>query len=1346
MAKKKFLWCTVFMIVLVACLSLAACVDNQEPSESQTGSEVGEYYYETESGEEYLLSLNEDGSVSFSSDTELSGSYTISDETLTLTFGQDGEDDLVINASYENGTVTLTYEGTEMQFLEKMYYTVTFETNGGTAIDSVQVLNGKTVAEPEKEPSRTNYEFLGWYKDSACSEPFDFTMEKITANTTVYAKWESFNTLTYDGESGVSGTVVVNDGKNYTLSVPAVEDNYIFVGWFTEDGTQLTDGEGDSLDVWDATEYGNITVYAHSEMDLVYTELTDGTGYSVSGKTETADAEILDIPATHNGKPIIEVLDFAGYTQLTSVRMPESVTYIQEMAFDDAPLLASFKVYSAGIENPVYSSEDGVIFGDGGNTLVLYPVAKTGDNGCYKVPAGVIKIAPRAFYEVMTGEEYNPTHHGVLKKIVFPSTLAEIGEYAFYERDNLRSVVFEDGSADLKIGAYAFAQISLEEFNFPARLKYIGDYAFYANYLASPTLPGELNLPEGLLTIGAHAFDGATWLETITVPESVTSIGEYAFNACYYLQSIELKCNVTAIPDGMLANTRITTFTIPSTVLSIGDSAFEYCSSITELNLPQGLVSIGNRAFASMRSLTKINIPSTVTTFGSEVFSGCSNLNLDNVTVGEGCIAVAIESGVLYSGDMKTLLYYPANNTQTEYVMPDTVENIPNDLFNYHTYVTSVKLSSNLKEIPRGAFKGSKVTSITIPASVMEIGEEAFAYASSLTELKFESGSLLETIAADAFNGCSGLTGTITLPEGLKEIGASAFENSGITGVVLPGSLTEIGERAFRGAKLESVTLPGSLRTIGADAFSRNQLLSVQIEEGITYLPENCFASNSSLLTVILPTSLEEIADGAFSDCTSLENVTLPESLLSLGVGVFSGDVGLQKIEISTENGTYTAIDGNLYNKAVTVLLQYAIGKTETGNTFILPDSVTTIGAYAFSGSSNLVTVNLNNAVSIEDYAFENCNSLSGLIGMSDITTIGSYAFKGCTSLASVDLSSVVFIGAGAFYGCSTLKNVANVKVASVPEQAFANCTSLTGFDFSMVTMIGDSAFSGCTALFSVVLGDGLVSLGTGSFRYCSALKSISIPGGVKQIPSFAFSSTGLTEVEINEGVESIGSWAFSGVFGLTSIEFPSTVKSIASGAFERCLGLERVVLPAGLEQFDWQAFDRADRIKEYVIDERNPYYKTIDGNLYSKDGTVLVRYAVGKEDASFTIPEEVTTIAAYAFYSYWNNYASSSDLVFNFEQKLKTIIFSENIKVIEDYALMNCRNLNSVTIGSQEVLNAITGIVLYSDRNYNNFTVIDCVETIIIKGGLTIPAQISENFTAEETVDGYTTYTRNSS
>ena len=272
----------------------------------------------------------------------------------------------------------------------------------------------------------------------------------------------------------------------------------------------------------------------------------------------------------------------------------------------------------------------------------------------------------------------------------------------------------------------------------------------------------------------------------------------------------------------------------------------------------------------------------------------------------------------------------------------------------------------------------------------------------------------------------------------------------------------------------DSVTYKGttySVTSIGENAF-RNcyALASITIPNSVTSIGESAFASCRSLTSVTIGESVTSIGEGAFSYCYSLTSVTIPNSVTSIGGEAFSGCSSLTSINVNANNANYCSIDGVLFSKDKTTLIQFPIGNTRSE--YIIPNSVTSIGDYAFYECSSLTSITIPESVtSIGENAFRNCYALASITIPNSVTSIGESAFYGCSSLTSVTIgNSVTSIGWYAFYGCSSLTSVTiGESVTSIGSSAFRDCSSLTSITIpNSVTSIGDYTFAYCSSLTSV--------------------------------------------------------------------------------------------------------------------------------------------------------------------------------------------------------------------------------------------------------------------------------------
>ena len=538
----------------------------------------------------------------------------------------------------------------------------------------------------------------------------------------------------------------------------------------------------------------------------------------------------------------------------------------------------------------------------------------------------------------------------------------------------------------------------------------------------------------------------------------------------------------------------------------------------------------------------------------------------------------------------------------------------------------------------------------------------------------------------------------------------------------------------------------------------------------VVAIADNAFGFSYYLNSVTLPNSLISIGDSAFYECSSLNIVNIPSSVTSIGYFAFSSCIELDAINVDPANLNYMSIEGVLFDKAGTTLIQYPAMKDKTS--FEIPNTVTTIGDYAFGYCFFLTSISIPDGVtSIGDYAFtytlmdsitigsgvtsignrafDNSFLLTSITIGNSVTSIGDYAFSGCSSLSSITflgltppitatdwlaLTDSGLLRGHAYYG-STFPAPENTfdglvmgdyipedydytitdgqatiidihddvggditipdtlggcPVVAIGDSAFYQCYSLTSITMpDSVTSIGGYAFYRCSSLTSVTIPDSVTSIGDCAFSYCS-LTSITIPDSVTSIGRYAFEScTFLTSITMPDSVTSIGGYAFYRCYSLTSVTIPDTVTSISDHTFYSCSSLTSITIPKsvtsiGNEAFGYcsaltsvtiprsvtnignEVFYHCTSLTELIVHPANPNYMSIDGVLFTKDGTKLIQYPLGKSDTSYTIPIRVTSIGDYAFY---------------YCQSLTSITIPDSVTSIGDWAFSYCQSLTSITI-----------------------------------------------------------------
>ena len=772
---------------------------------------------------------------------------------------------------------------------------------------------------------------------------------------------------------------------------------------WTLDGTVLTISGNGKMEDYDYFE--------KKPWETLITKAIIENGVTSIGESAFKDCTSLTSVTIGNGVTSIGDMAFYKCTSLTSVIIPDSVTSIGNDTFWNCTSLASItipdSVTSIGNNAFVYTAyfndksnwDNGMLYI--GNHLIKATLSES-----VEIKQGTKTIADSAFSDCKS-----------LTNITIPDSVKCIGSWVFNDCKTLTSVKIGNGVTS--IGGYAFYNCtSLTNIIIPDSVTSIGDYAFRGCIsLARITIPDSVTeisqgdfynctslesvtigdgvtsignqtfwncrsltsvtIGSGVTSIGSSAFYGCTSLASITIPDSVTSIGYEAFKGCASLKSITIESGVTSIDDYAFSGcTSLASVKIGNGVTSIGGYAFEGCTSLASMTIPNSVTSIGYRAFLNCTSLTSIIIPDSVTSIGDIAFYNTAYYNDKSNW----------DNGILYIGN---------------HLIKATLSE-------------SVEIKQGTKTIADSALGGDS-TSITIPDSVISIGDEAFTYCIDLAEINVgienanyssENGILFNKDKTEIVCYPAGKrdVSSYSIPDSVTIIGDGAFMFTSLTSITIPDGVASIGRYAFEDCRpLTSITIPDSVTNIGSSTFRNcTSLESVTIGDGVTSIEDKTFWNCQSLTSITIPDSVTNIGALAFGDCTSLTSIAIPDSVTSIGGFAFDGCTSLTSVTIPD---------------SVTSISNCAFRGCTSLASITIPDSVTSIGYDAFDGCTSLANVTISDGVaSIGNRAFSYCTSLTSVTIPDSVTYIGYYAFGNCTSLESVIIpDSVTYIDKEAF-------------------------------------------------------------------------------------------------------------------------------------------------------------------------------------------------------------------------------------------------------------------------------------------------------------------------------------------
>ena len=342
--------------------------------------------------------------------------------------------------------------------------------------------------------------------------------------------------------------------------------------------------------------------------------------------------------------------------------------------------------------------------------------------------------------------------------------------------------------------------------------------------------------------------------------------------------------------------------------------------------------------------------------------------------------------------------------------------------------------------------------------------------------------------------------------------------------------------------------------------------LDLSQSRGLLQIDENCFSQCKSLISIKLPATITSISYSAFSECTNLQNITVPDSVTSIRMGAFSDCIRLQSIKIPDNATLDREIFYNCHSlktfevsnksknfctdETKAMLLskdkKQLIAYPSASGSINIPDYITSIADFAFSGCCNLENINFHNHIaSIGESAFYDCQNLTFINLPDSVEQINDGAFSDCENLTSIKLpANITSINKETFHGCKSLKNITlPTRLESIGEEAFYECENLENITLpDTIKTIGKSAFYNCENLKILLLPDSLISIDSSAFSNCQKLESIKLPKLLTSIKRFTFKDCeNLQSLTICKKLTSIENGAFMNCNKLTVINYEGT-------------------------------------------------------------------------------------------------------------------------------------------------------------------------------------------------------------
>jgi len=1018
---------------------------------------------------------------------------------------------------------------------------------------------------------------------------------------------------------------------------------------------------------------------------------------------------------------------FMYCTRLTSITIPDSVKILG-------------KLPSGGGDEGVFhgcSSLASVIFGVSSGLTLITSSCFTGCSvltSTIKIPDVQQFLPPGCFNGC-----------SLMKSFTIPSGITSIS-YAVFSGSGLTTVVIPNQVTT--IGAAAFSScINLTGVQLPTDLIYSNDFTAEDIFVNCTALTG-ITVPANWKFIPRNFVDGCSSLKFTNIPSGVTSIGAFAYRNCSVLTSVlTIPLGVPDLPNGVFENCfLLTSVTIPNSVTNIGDVCFQK-AGITSIAIPDSVRIIGpsgGYSFASCTSLKSISfgVNSLLTQVGNICFWGCSTLTSMNI--------------------------------------PTSLKYLPYGFLSLSRLLPSIIIPSGVTSLGLGWIHSSGITTIVIPDTVTSIGENAFGDCQNLTGVQLPSSITyvanpsysLDFTANGAFASCISLR-SITIPNTWNWI-PQGFLNGCLVlkSANIPSGTTSIGIAAYAncGVLTSILTIPSGVSLLPQYCFNNcNSITSITIPNSVTSIDLGCF-NNTGLKNIIIPSSVTNIAQSNFNNTSTFKYALFTGNIpATIGTDTFTNPydtayyftgaantANLSKFTTSvalTQSFSVNSINYNFTNNL-----------DDSGNIFVSITGNTLVNNTTLSITIPAKVTNLGVVYKVQNIsstAFQNKTSLTTLIIPGTVTSIDANAFSGCTLLSnvtfqgaiipSISSGNFVITGDRAYYynGATntsilssffTNQTIINEPIPFIDPPIFVIDTTFT-FDFVIYKILSNDPYT-------VAITGSSGSPSNWVLTIPSTVTYSFVPFTVTKIVNIGYSNTNLVSVTIPDSVTSFGWGTFYGASNLTSVQLPANLIYSADytgqSAFEAS-GLRSITIPANWTFIPINFLHVTLLTK--VIFNSNTNLKYIDSGGFSRLATNSIRLPssltsiahAAVNDCKYVlfmgnIPSSITTS---------ENFINTSDTAYYFtgatNREILPSFFSTTVALTQNFTVDNINysiididdsgNLyvsitgNTITINSLSIPSSVTDssivytVISISSNAFQNKTSLTSV---------TIPATIS--------------------